>query len=156
MPFFPDASWPEFLYCLKYLGFGFVCVCRPIGVWHRFLVFSKRSRGTLNQSNIEILARTRPGKMARMVTLDISQEWKKCGQVWWPILGICALHLTHPSAHTHSSEHTPGAPWCLAQVSHLSRGIEGGRERWLFTPPPTIPAGPETRTHNLRVTSQTL
>ncbi len=32
-----------------------------------------------------------------------------CGQVWWPILGICALHLTHPSAHTHSSEHTPGA-----------------------------------------------
>ncbi len=23
-----------------------------------------------------------------------------CGQVWWPILGICALHLTHPSAHT--------------------------------------------------------
>ncbi len=59
----------------------------------------------------------------------------KCGQVWWPILGICALHLTHPSAHTHSSEHTPGAPWCLAQVSHLSRGIEGGRERWLFTPP---------------------
>ncbi len=25
-PFFPDASWPGFLYCLKYLGFGFVCV----------------------------------------------------------------------------------------------------------------------------------
>ncbi len=24
--------------------------------------------------------------------------------------------------------------WCLAQGSHLSRGIEGGRERWLFTP----------------------
>ncbi len=23
----------------------------------------------------------------------------------WPILGICALHLTHPSAHTHT--HTP-------------------------------------------------
>ncbi len=34
-------------------------------------MFSKRSRGnvTLNQSNIEILARRRPGKMARMVTL---------------------------------------------------------------------------------------
>ncbi len=69
MPFFPDASWPGFLYCLKYLGFGFVCVCRPIGVWHRFLRFLKSSRGTLNQSNIEILDRTRPGKMARMVTL---------------------------------------------------------------------------------------
>ncbi len=26
-------------------------------------------------------------------------------QVWWPILGICALHLTHPKC-THSSEHT--------------------------------------------------
>ncbi len=36
---------------------------------HRFLMFSKCFRGTLNQSNIEILARTRLGKMARMVTL---------------------------------------------------------------------------------------
>ncbi len=77
--FFPDASWPGFLYCLKYLGFGFVCVCRPIGVWHRFLMFSKRSRGTLNQSNIEILARTRPGKMARMVTLLLI----------WCVLNMC-------------------------------------------------------------------
>ncbi len=39
VPFVPDASWPGFLYCLKYLGFGFVCVCRLIGVWHRFLMF---------------------------------------------------------------------------------------------------------------------
>ncbi len=23
-----------------------------------------------------------------------------CGQVWWPILGISALHLTHPCTHT--------------------------------------------------------
>ncbi len=30
--------------------------------------------------------------------------------------------------------------------SHLSRGVEGGRERWSFTPQPTIPAGTETRT----------
>ncbi len=30
-----------------------------------------------------------------------------CGQVWWPILWICALHLTHPSAHTQSEhKHT--------------------------------------------------
>ncbi len=54
-----------------------------------------------------------------------------CGQVWWPILGICALHLTHPSAHTHTVVNTH-TPWeqlgviCLAQGSHLSRGIEGG------------------------------
>ncbi len=29
-----------------------------------------------------------------------------CGKVWWPILGICALHLTHPSAHTQQWTHT--------------------------------------------------
>ncbi len=28
-----------------------------------------------------------------------------CGQVWWPILWICALHLTHPSAHTAVNTH---------------------------------------------------
>ncbi len=84
----------------------------------------------------------------------------------------------NPSKCTHSSEHSHAhtmnthpeqcaanavAPWehlgvwCLAQGSHLSRGIEGGREQWLFTPPPaTIPARLETRTRNLRVTSPTL
>ncbi len=77
------------------------------------------------------------------------------GQVWWPILGICALHLTHPKCthtqqwtHTHR-EHTPGAVG-----SHLccgTRGAVGGsvpcsrvspqswywgwRERCTFTPP---------------------
>ncbi len=75
------------------------------------------------------------------------------GQVWCPILGICALYLTPPSAVVNSSEHTHThtrsslgnhiavAPreqlgvWCLAQGSHLSRGIEGAKEHWLFTPP---------------------
>ncbi len=94
------------------------------------------------------------------------------GKVWCPILGICALHLTHPSAHTHTHTHThtpmsSGQPYCcgaqgevggsvLTQGSQISRGIEGGRERWLVTPPPTIPAGPEIRTRNLHVTSPTL
>ncbi len=101
-----------------------------------------------------------------------------CGLVWWSILGICALHLTHPSAHTHSSEHThththtvnthpeQGAAnaagsveWlgvrCLAQ-GHLSRGIDGREGAGYSLPPPTIPAGPETRTRDLRVTSPTL
>ncbi len=74
------------------------------------------------------------------------------GQVWWwPIHGICALHLTHPSAlHTHSSEntHTPSA---VGNQCCGARGAVGGsvpcsrvspqswywrrRERWLFTPP---------------------
>ncbi len=48
-------------------------------------------------------------------TLSENNESKvTCGQVWWPILRICALHLTHPSEHTHTHththrEHTPGA-----------------------------------------------
>ncbi len=45
------------------------------------------------------------------------------GQVWWPILGICALHLTHPKCtHTQQWTHTrssrqplmlrrPGSSW---------------------------------------------
>ncbi len=45
---------------------------------------------------------------------------------------------------------------CLAQGSHLSRGIEGGESAGYSLPPPTIPARPETRTHDLRVTSPTL
>ncbi len=45
---------------------------------------------------------------------------------------------------------------CLAQGSHLSRGIEGGESAGYSLPPPTIPDGPEIRTHDLQVTSPTL
>ncbi len=71
----------------------------------------------------------------------------RCGQVWWPILGIYALQLTHPSAHTHR-EHTPGA---VGSQCCGTRGAVGGtvpcsrvsplswywrwRECSLFTPP---------------------
>ncbi len=71
---------------------------------------------------------------------------------------LCSAFNPSKCTHTHSSEkwtnththceHTPGAvgsQCCSArgavgrsvpyQGSHLSRGIEGGRERWLFTPP---------------------
>ncbi len=75
------------------------------------------------------------------------------------ILGIYALHLTHPSAqtlthrltHTHTHTHTrsSGQPMlqhpglrCLAQ-GHLSRGIEGGESTGQPPPPPTIPDGPK-------------
>ncbi len=44
---------------------------------------------------------------------------------------------------------------CLAQ-GHLSRGIEGRENTGYSLPPPTIPAGPEIRTHNLWITSPTL
>ncbi len=89
------------------------------------------------------------------------------GQVWWPILGICALHLTHPKCtHTAVNTHTPwthtrssGQPFyaaapgeqlgvqCLAQ-GHLSRST--------FTPPTYNSCRPETRTRDLWVTSPTL
>ncbi len=81
-------------------------------------------------------------------------------QVWWPILGIRALHLTHPKCtHTAVNTHTvnthpeqwpaiyaaaPGSSWgfrWLAQ-GHLSRGIEGEESAGHSLPPPTIPAGP--------------
>ncbi len=65
---------------------------------------------------------------------------------------------THTLVNTHTHTpwtHTPGAVGshiaeapeeqlgvrCLAQGSHLSCGIEGGREHWSF---PTIPAGPSS------------
>ncbi len=38
VPVFPNVPWPGFLYCLNYLGFGFVCMCRPIGEWHQSII----------------------------------------------------------------------------------------------------------------------
>ncbi len=54
---------------------------------------------------------------------------------------------THPRHVTAPGEQL--GVRCLAQ-GHLSRGIEGG---YSPPPPPTIPAGPEIRTHNLPLTS---
>ncbi len=76
---------------------------------------------------------------------------------------------THSSEHTHTVNTHPeqwaaiyaAAPGeqlgarCLAQ-GQLSHGIEGGESTVHSLPPPTIPAGPETRTHNLWITSTTL
>ncbi len=40
-----------------------------------------------------------------------------CGQVWLPILGICALHLTFPKCtHTAVNTHTP---WTWQNFPHL-------------------------------------
>ncbi len=87
-------------------------------------------------------------------------KWR--GQVWWPILRICALHLTHPKC-THTAVNTHPEQWaaiyaaapgeqlgvqCLVQ-GHLSRGIEGGESAVHSLPPPTINVGPEILTRNL-------
>ncbi len=91
-------------------------------------------------------------------------------QVWWPILEIGPLHLTHPSAHTqqwvvntHPEQWAAIAPAlgeqlgvrCLAQ-GHLSHGIEGGESAVHSQSPPSLPARPEIRTRNLWITSLTL
>ncbi len=74
-----------------------------------------------------------------------------CGQVWWPILGICPLHLTHPSAHSQQWTHTrsSGQPCCgargafggLVPCSRVSpqSWYWGWREHLLFTPPTDNP-----------------
>ncbi len=65
----------------------------------------------------------------------------------YPILGICALtqqwvvnththtvniHLEQWAANAAVPREQLGVQ-CLAQGSHLARGIEGGRNRWIFT-----------------------
>ncbi len=87
----------------------------------------------------------------KTVTSTLREREVVCGQVWWPILGICSLHLTHPSAHSQQWTHTwsSGQPYCGA------RGAVGGsvpcsrvspqswywrwREHLLFTPPTDNP-----------------
>ncbi len=92
-----------------------------------------------------------------------------------PILGICALHLTHPKCtHTAVNTHpvnTHLEQWAaiyavapgeqlgvrsLAQGTHLSRGIEGGESAVHSLPPPTIPAGPDSNPWPLGYDSDSL
>ncbi len=75
--------------------------------------------------------------------LKFPDIWKWKWADVWPSMVTRTRNLTHPSAHTpwthtHPEQWAPGEQLgvrCLAQGSHLSRGIEGGRERWTFTPP---------------------
>ncbi len=81
-------------------------------------------------------------------------------QVWWPILGIRALHLpiqehTHIAVNTHTHcEHTPGAVGshlCCGTQGAVGgsvpcsraprRGFEGGESAVHSLPPPTIRLG---------------
>ncbi len=91
-----------------------------------------------------------------------------CGQIWWPILGICALHLTHPSAtHTVVNIHLEqwaanasgarGAVWGFgALLKGLTSVVVLKVERALFIHSPHLQSLPDLRTHDLRVTSPTL
>ncbi len=94
--------------------------------------------------------------------------WKwKWSDVWSSMVthtqNLCSAFnpskCTHTVVNTHTHTHTPvavgshiaAAPGeqlgvrCLAQGSHLSRGIEGGESAGYSLPPPKIFAGPETR-----------
>ncbi len=70
-------------------------------------------------------------------------------QVWWPILGICALHLTHPKCtHTHTVNTHP-EQWAVIYAAAPGGAVGGSvpcsrapqswywrrRECWTFTPP---------------------
>ncbi len=44
-------------------------------------------------------------------------------QVWWPILGMCALHLTHPSAHTQQWTHTQNVNTHLEQWAAIYAAV---------------------------------
>ncbi len=114
----------------------------------------KRRPSDLSSSGVD-------GKMHTIVFLmwcDVTYS-----QVWWPILGIRALHLPI-QVHTHSSEHTY-TPWTHTRSSGQSFmlrcsgsswgsvpccGIEGGESAVHSLPPPTIPAGPRLKLATFR------
>ncbi len=53
---------------------------------------------------------------------EFSESEVTCDQVQWPILGISALDLTHPSAHTPwTHTRSSGQPYCCG-----ARGAVGG------------------------------
>ncbi len=87
---------------------------------------------------------------------------------------LCSAFI-QSKVHTHSSEHThtvnthpeqwaaiyaavPGEKLGIQSLAqgHLSRGIDGGESAVHSLPPPTISAGPETRTRNLWILRATL
>ncbi len=68
---------------------------------------------------------------------------------------VVNIHLEQGAANAAAPGEQLGVR-CLAQGSHLSRVIEGGESAGYSLPPTTIPAGPGTQTHDLRVISPTL
>ncbi len=52
----------------------------------------------------------------------------RCGQVWWPILGICALHFTPPSAHTHTT--VTHKLYAFDSLQKTNFGVIHSRIRW--------------------------
>ncbi len=81
-----------------------------------------------------------------------------------PLISMGDLYLTHPKC-THTEQWAAiydAAPRqllgvrCLAQWSHLSRGIDGGKSALQSLPPIYNSCRPKTRTRNLSIMSPTL
>ncbi len=108
----------------------------------------------------------RPVPIPTILILFLLSESKVTnGQVWWPILGICALHFTHPKC-THTQSHTRNSGQPLMQLCPGSIGGFGALLKGTSVmvlkveesavssqPPPTNSAGPrfELATFGLRV-----
>ncbi len=136
--FFNTAEWPLFTRSAYMTVIGYND--------HHFITLFTKCSHRSTQERLKALSIS--GSLIYESESDVTY-----GQVWWPILGICAFNPS--KVHTHSSEHThtvnkhpeqwaaiyvaaPGSSWgvrCLAQ-GHLSRGIEGG-ERALYIHSPT-------------------
>ncbi len=98
--------------------------------------------------------------MNKPETFNCNLRKGRKGRDVWPSSEQTHTHTvnTHPEQWAANAA-APGEQLgvrCLAQGSHLSRGIEGGESAGYSLPPPTIPARPETRTCDLWVTSPTL
>ncbi len=74
---------------------------------------------------------------------------------FWQKILLCALYLTHPSAltvlHTHLEQWAAIAAVPGSFVALLKALTSVMVSKVVHSPPTTIPAGPEIRTHDLRL-----
>ncbi len=123
-------------------------------------LFKRDTFVPIRYTNMYFLKRYRPSDSFCFWECMVSHTWNLCSAF---ITSKCT-HTAVRSEQTHPEQWAANAAapgeqlgiWCLAQGSHLSRGIEGGESAGYSLPPSTIPAWPETRTCDLWVTSPTL
>ncbi len=89
---------------------------------------------TLNVKIGESISKTPPKKI-NFIVIYRPWKWKSdvtCGHVWWPILGISALHLSHlKCTHTAVNTHTH-TPWTHTRSSGLPFMLRRPGSSWGF------------------------
>ncbi len=96
------------------------------------------------------------------IVLSVISPYSVCGKVKVtcgdPYSGFVSIQSVRTLNAKNAKVHTHPELWAaiLGSVPCSRAWYLGWRQRCTFTPPPTIPAGPETRTHDLWVTSPTL